>query len=158
MKISTNKGISLIELLVVVVIISIMVAIIIPSLSTFRNQQALKNTTEDVISLINKARQDTLSSLNSTNYGVHFESTRAVYFSGPTFTEPNSNNKERKFNSLVKIPTSGGINLNGGGSNIIFTRLTGDTSNYGTIVIQLSSNVAQNKIITINKTGTTSSN
>lgn len=153
-----KKGFTVLELLIVLGIIGLLVRIIIPGLASFRNNQILKNNTQDIVSLLNQARSDTLSSLNSTNYGVHIETSRVVYFVGSNFTEPNSSNVVYTLDSNLQIPSSGGINLNGGGANVVFDRLTGDTNNYGTIVIRLSSDATKQRTITINKTGILSSN
>ncbi len=158
MKILKNKGMSVLELLMAIAILAIVVSFIILNLSKFRSEQALQNTTSDIISLVNEARTKTISSVNSTTYGVHFEASRAVLFAGSSFTEPNSNNKQVDINSAVSIPVSGGINLNGGGSDVIFTRISGDTTNYGTIIVRLVSDATRQKTITINKTGIVSSN
>lgn len=148
-----SRGISVIEILIVIAVIGILVAIVVPNLTRFRNEQALKNTSADIISLLNEARSNTISSVNSSQYGVYFESGRAVLFVGSTFTEPNSTNKELSFSSAVTIQSSGGISLNGGGSTVVFSRISGDTSNYGTITIQLVSDSSRQKIITIGQTG-----
>lgn len=150
-----NKGISLIEVLIVISIISIIVAIAIPSFSSFKNNQILKNTTEDIISLLSEARNNTISSKNSMNYGVHFEEHRIVLFPGITYTE-SSSNKEIVFEDIITIPSQDGIALYGGGDDIIFNRITGDTSNYGTIKIQINNNLQ--KIINVNKIGVISLN
>jgi len=157
MKNIKNKGISIVETLIVICIISVVVAIIIPNLSEFRNQQVLKNTTEDVVSLINEARNNTISSKNSNAYGVHFQSDRAILFSGLSFV-PSVDNKQIDFDSAVLIPGTGGINLTGGGSDIIFNRITGDTVNNGTIVIQLANDSSRQKIINISILGIISTN
>ncbi len=158
MKIIKNKGINLLEILIVIAIMSILISIIILNLSKFRNEQSLQNTVSDVISLLNQARNDTISSKDSMTYGVHLESTRAVLFQGSTFTEPNSNNKEIDFDASVTVPASDGINLTGGGSDVLFNRIEGDTSDYGTIIIRLVSDATRQKTITINQTGIVSSN
>ncbi|MFA5773588.1 MAG: prepilin-type N-terminal cleavage/methylation domain-containing protein [Candidatus Paceibacterota bacterium] len=156
-KIKRNKGISIIEILIVISIIVIISAIAIPNFSKFHNQQALRNTTEDVISLLNEARNSTISSKNSNTYGVHFQSDKVILFAGSSFNDSPSN-KQINLDSSVIIPATGGINLNGGGSDIIFARITGDTTNNGTIVIQLVSDTTQQKIITISKIGVIGSN
>ena len=69
----TNNGITIIEILIAIAVISIISSIVVLNLSKFRNEQALKNTTIDIVSLLNKAKQNTLSSINSNSYGVHFE-------------------------------------------------------------------------------------
>lgn len=153
-----NKGITVLEILMAVAIIAIITAVVIPSLSKFRKEQTLNNSTSDIISLLNKARNDTVSSLNSTNYGVHFETTRAVYFIGSVFDNNAPTNSVVTIDTSASIPVSGGISLNGGGSDVIFTRLTGETANYGTITVRLVSDATRQKTITISKTGAISSN
>jgi Tfp pilus assembly protein FimT len=158
MKVFNNKGITIIEILMVISTIVILTIIIVPNLSKFRNEQTLNNTVSDIVSLLNKARNDTISSLNSNNYSVHFESGRVVYFNGSVFNNGDGTNSSTTLDSSVTIPSSGGINLNGGGSDVIFTRISGDTSNYGTIIVRLTSDGTRQKTITINKTGSVSSN
>ena len=157
MKMSKNKGISIIEILIVIGIIAVISAIIIPNLSDFRRQQVLKNTTEDVFSLLNEARNDTISSKNSTTYGVHFDSDKATLFQG-LYNINSVSNKQINFDSQVSIPISGGINLNGGGSDIIFDRITGNTEQDGTIVIRVVNDATKQKVITVNKIGVLSTN
>lgn len=156
MNISKNKGITLIEVLIIIAIITIILSIVNISLTSFHNEQVLKNTTIDMVSLINKAKQNTLSSLDSTNYGVHFDTDKAVLFTGATYSSGASTNQISLFDSKVRIPSSGGLNI-GGGSNVVFERLTGDTIG-GTITLQLTSDASKQKIITISKTGLVSSN
>lgn len=148
----------MLEIIISVSILGIMLAVILPSLANFRNSQTMANTTSDIIALLNEARAKTLSSENSTYYSVHFESSRVVLFTGGTFDDSNTSNKVVTLSSIVTIPSSGGINLAGSGVNVSFDRLTGDTNQYGTIVIQLISDPTTQKTITINKTGVISSN
>lgn len=147
-----NKGISLIELLIIIAIIGLLGVLIIPKLSDFRDQQSLKNTTEDIISLLDEARNNTISSKNSNTYGVRLLTDRAILFIGTSYTDSISN-KQIDFDNVVEIPSSGGVNLNSGGIDIIFKRITGDTDNYGTIVVQLIDDNTKQKIINISKIG-----
>ena len=114
-------------------------------------EQDLKNTAMNIVTLLNKARQNTLSSINSNNYSVHFEANKAVLFSGGVYSAVDKNNEVINFSTTVSIPISGGINL-GGGNNVIFERLTGEATS-GTIIIKLKSDISKQKIITISKTG-----
>lgn len=151
-----NKGITLLEVLIIIAIVGIVSSIAFVNLSQFHNEQALKNTTIDIVSLLNKARQKTLSSINSTNYSVHFDTNKAVLFTGSIYSSINTTNEINNFSSAVIIPTVGGLNI-GGGNDVTFERLTGDTIG-GTIIVRLSSDVTKQKIITIYKTGVISSN
>lgn len=156
MNFAKNKGMTLIEIMVILIIIIIISTLVLSNLSNFRDAQSLRNTTVDVVSILNKARQNTLSSVNSTNYGVHFDSSKAVLFSGTTYSSSNASNEIVLFNPSIIIPASGGLNI-GGGSDVIFERLTGDTLG-GTIKLQLVSDSSKQKTITINKTGVINSN
>jgi len=150
-----NKGISLIEILVIISIIGIISAIVFPSFSSFHNKQELQNTTEDIVSLLNEARNSTISSKNSDTYGVHFEINKAALFVGSSYIEDDVSNKIIIFDSAVRIASVGGVVLNGGGKNVIFARITGETTNYGTIQLftHLSDNTPLINIIHINNVG-----
>jgi prepilin-type N-terminal cleavage/methylation domain-containing protein len=154
----TQTGFTLVEILVVLAIIALLAGIIMPSLSGFHNQQALRNTTEDMLSLLNEARSDTLGSLNATDYSVLIQSNQATYFIGDTFSSTDPSNKTITFDQAVAVSPTTGINLNGGGTTVTFDRLTGGTSEYGTIIIGLVSDPTQQKMITISQTGLISSN
>jgi len=158
MEIIKNKGITVLEILMVIAIMIILIAVIVPNLTNFRNERTLNNTTSDIISLLNEARNNTISSYNSNNYSVHFESNRVVYFTGSVFNNNDSTNKPVTLDPIVNIPASGGINLSDGTNDVIFTRLTGDVNNYGTIIVSLTSDATKQKTITISKTGSISSN
>lgn len=153
-----QKGVGAIELLISVAILSIIAIAVLPLLYKFKNHQVLVNTTEDIVTLLNKARMDTLASKNSNSYGVHFEADRVVLFTGTVFNNDDANNYIVDLDDAVSVKTNGGINISGGGNDILFIRLTGDTDQNGTIVVQLNSDNTQNKIITIKKTGIIYSN
>lgn len=151
-----DSGFTLIEILIVLFVIVIISSIVVLSLSKFRNEQALKNETTNIISFINKTKQNTLSSVNSVNYGVHFETDQMTLFVGPIYIDGAETNEVVTFSSLVEIPILGGLNI-GGGSDVIFERLTGETTG-GTIILQLKSDATKQKTITISRTGVISSN
>ena len=156
MKYFYQKGISVLEVLIVISIMAILVSIVIPGLSDFRKEQLIKNTVEDVVSLINRAKLDSNSSLGSSNYSVYFETNRVVYFKGTNFNEDDPLNEEILLNNGAKIKEENGINLNGGGNIITFPRLTNDVLGYGTIVLELEDISGYEKIININKLGSIS--
>ncbi|MEK7585743.1 MAG: hypothetical protein AAB477_00715 [Patescibacteria group bacterium] len=158
MYIQKNGGVSLIEIVIAISIIALISVVVILNLSKFRDERTLDNMTQDVISVLNKAKSDTISSLNSNSYGVHFQTDKVVYFVGTTYNSSDAGNIVTNLDSSVTIPVSGGINLNGGGSDVTFTRLTGDTTKYGTIIIRLTSDATRQKTVTISQTGVISSN
>jgi Tfp pilus assembly protein FimT len=151
------KGNSLIEIVIVMAILVVILVITVPKINDFRDNQVLKNTTAEAVNLLNEAKTNTLSSKNSTVYGVHFASDSATLFTGATYDSSAITNKTITFDSLVTLPYSN-IVLNGSGEDIIFERLTGNTNNYGTITLQLIGDATKQKVIAVSALGVISLN
>ena len=145
-----KKGFSLIETLAVVAIGGILVSVVLFSFSSFRNSKIIDVSADQVLSVINEARVKAVSSEDYSRFGVYFENGRIVFFKGDIFTESNLSNIETAFSPLVEISD---ISLNGGGSNIIFQKLTGKTGNYGSLRIRLKSDNSKYKTISVKSTG-----
>ena len=135
----------MVEILISILILGILLTVTFFSLNSFRKAQALAASEGDMISVLEKAHENTLASINSTNYGVHFTSTQMTLFTGSTYASGTSTNVVTTFDSNVT--------LTGGGADVIFDRLVGTTSDYGTLVVSVAGNNSQAKTITITKTG-----
>lgn len=115
----------------------------------FRKNAALNKDTETVIETLRQARSETLSSQNASQYGVHISATKITVFTGSTYSPSDSTNRDFLLSPMDTIVT---IDLVGGGSDVIFNRLTGETSQSGTVVIS-SPTTSKTKTVTIYKTG-----
>jgi type II secretory pathway pseudopilin PulG len=146
-----NKGISVIEIMIGLVVLGILFAVILPDLSKNRNDQSLKSGIQNILSALDKAKSQTLASLNSSEYGVHFQTDKVVIFKGQTFSSGTATNEDVEI-SPAEIST---IFLTGGAADVYFTRLTGAPSATGTVTVTAGSTT---KIITIYATGSFSSN
>lgn len=145
-----NKGFTLIEFIITIVIVSILAGFAVISFASFRNNQALSNTVSDAVSIINEAKINTISSKDDSAYGVHFETNRAVLFKGVVFSEPNPDNRSLLFSPLIEISS---FSLNGGGTDIIFKKLTGKTDQYGGIIFRVKSDPGNTKTVNITQGG-----
>ncbi len=123
------------EILLVIGIIGILLVITVLPFTTFRNSRALTQSTETLIAVLNDARTKTLASINGDQYGVALLSDRAVLFVGSVYDANATTNQSFFFESPVTLGT---ISLAGGGSSVLFKKLTGATDTYGTIVLQMS--------------------
>ncbi|MFA6274501.1 MAG: prepilin-type N-terminal cleavage/methylation domain-containing protein [Candidatus Paceibacterota bacterium] len=147
-----KKGITILEILIAIAILGIIVAIALPQFSKMRENQVLKNATSEILSSISKARSQTLSSVDSSEYGVHFQSDKVIIFKGNSFDINDEDNE----NIEIILPANiSSINFSGGGSEIYFSRLSGIPNKTGTIIISTSN---MTKTITISATGLASLN
>lgn len=153
-KIKNSKGFTLVELLGAFSIMIILMAIVTGIFMNFRNSQSLGKDTEMTLSVLRQARSQTLTSQNGTNYGVHFGTTKITLFVGNTYSAGASTNIDF---ILTGSDTVMAITLVGGGSDIIFKRLSGETSQNGTIVLT-STITGSTKTVTVYKTGLIESN
>lgn len=147
------RGFTISELLVVIAIAIVLFSIVVSSLSNFRNNSDLVTIAEEGISALLEARTRTLSAYNGAVHGVHFESGKFVLFQGAVYNPVDPLNKETLLPSTVTISTT---TLAGGGQDVVFKRLTGDTDQYGTVRWELVSNSSIFRIIEISQTGLSS--
>jgi Tfp pilus assembly protein FimT len=150
MKISYNKGIALAEILITLAVIIVLAAIIVPQFKESREMQTLNGAVGDILSALNKARTQTLASLDSSSYGVHFSASEVIIFKGSSYIANDPDNETINIISPASISnvTLGGVSGNSG--NLYFERLSGDPSKSGTVTV---SSPSFSKIITITATG-----
>jgi len=150
-----KKGITALELLLVVAVLGAVFSIVIPQFSKIRELQALKSGVADILSSIDKARSQTLSSLNSLEYGVHFETAQIIIFQGVNFSTDDINNE------IINVISPAGISnvtfdsISDVSGKIYFNRLSGNPNRTGTVTL---STANFSKIITISATGVASVN
>lgn len=148
-----TKGFTLLELVMVVAIVAILAGIIISSFSGFRNSKVLDTASEESLALLSEARGSTLAGKDGYQYGVHLDAGQMVMYRGATYTNGDVNNKVSTLDSALEIVN---ITLTGGGSNILFDRITGKTVQPGTFVIRIKSDTAKTRTMTVNGTGVVS--
>ena len=149
MKSSFQKGFTLLELSIVLAILTVLLVIVLSTFISFRKNQALQNDTDTIVEVLSQARSQTLLSQNSSQYGVHLTSSKATLFVGTVYDSSSSSNKDFNLTPTDTIVT---ISLTGGGVDVIFDKLSGQTSQSGTIVIS-SPSTSRIKTVTIYKTG-----
>jgi prepilin-type N-terminal cleavage/methylation domain-containing protein len=152
MKNTYKQGVTLLEIMIVLAIVVILIAVVVPQFSRMRENQALKNAVIDVVSTLNKARSQTLASVDSSEYGVHFEANHVIIFKGVVYSAGVSSNE---VTDVISPATISNISLTGGATDVYFSRLSGAPSKTGTITIA-SPNFS--KVVTVSTTGIASSN
>ncbi|MHB1118281.1 MAG: pilus assembly FimT family protein [Minisyncoccota bacterium] len=148
-----NQGFTMLELLVVVSIMAVLVAIILSPFAAFRNSKVLDTVSEETLALLSEARGDTLSAKNGYQYGVHFEASQIVLYRGSVYTSNDVNNRVVVLDDALEVAS---VALAGGGSEVLFDQLTGETSQSGTVVIRVKNDTAKSRTIAIEGTGVAS--
>lgn len=145
-----KKGFTITETLIVIAIIAVIVTIVVSAFSKFNNNQSLGGAIGEVTSTLNEARANTLASYDNSAYGVHFQTDKVVLFKGGVYSSSDSDNEDVILSSKISISN---ISLTGGGSDVVFKRLTGKTDQNGTITLSLISDPTKTKTITIHGSG-----
>jgi prepilin-type N-terminal cleavage/methylation domain-containing protein len=127
------RGFTLMEMIVAMSVIVMIASITIGTLPKFQRTSDLNATAEGVVSLLTEARIKTISSSeDGSQFGVYLEADRAVLFKGTTYSEGAPGNREFLFPGTTELSS---IDINGGGDQVVFGRLTGATNEYGTLTI-----------------------
>ncbi len=147
-----KQAFTLIEILIVISVIIILSFFSLSSYLPFRNQNELNACSQEILNILRLAQSKTLGSEESSCYGVHFEQEKYVLFKGVSYDPLDINNEDYNLSLKTEISPSD-ISLNGGGSEVIFDRITGSTSQYGTVKIQITQDSNQYRIIRIDSSG-----
>lgn len=150
MRITHNKGFTLLEFVIAITILAIVAAVVLVPLRSWRTTQILVEEVGSIAAALEEARSKTLGSEGGTAYGVHFESDRVTLFQGKTFAPGAIGNKTHVLSPAVSLTA---INLEGGGVDTVFKRLSGETDAYGFLTVSLTADLLENRQITILKTG-----
>ncbi len=145
---NASTGFTLIEILIVIGIFLIISSIVFFSFSNLNKVQALDKSAMSVASVLEEARSLTLSSKDSSQYGVFFDDDEVVLFKGEDY-DPNEIVKTVSLNPLVEISEIFG----GDADEVVFERLTGKASEEGLVVVSLKSDSEVQKIIKVYLTG-----
>ena len=145
---NNSDGFSLVELLVGAGIIVSIAAMTTYGLNAYRSKQALDNADTSLVSILQEARSRTLAGINAQQYGVHLSAGKAELFSGSYYVAP-SVVTSVSFDQGVTLST---ISLSSGLSDIVFTRGTGETPSYGTLILTNASGKGT-KTVTVSESG-----
>lgn len=155
MKTNLHKGITLIEFIIVFAVLGLIFSVVTSEFSSSRERQVLKSAGNDILSSLNKARTQTLSSVNSSSYGVNFSQNEIIIFNGTVFSAGDPDNESIPLTLPAFISDVTLAGTSGSSGNFYFERLSGDPSKAGTITL---STPNFSKTITISATGSFSLN
>ncbi|MDP3725925.1 MAG: prepilin-type N-terminal cleavage/methylation domain-containing protein [bacterium] len=145
-----SRGFTLIEIIIATSILLFVSILGMAAFSSFKGSADISSAADTTLTYLIQARSKTLSAENGTHYGVHVESGKIVLYQGAVYVAGGPGNEEITIPKTVDFYS---VSLNGGGNNILFKKLSGETDNYGTIGIRLKSDTSRMKTIIIRETG-----
>ena len=150
-----KQGVTLIELLIAIGILSIVISLSVVSYNKWQQQVFLTNQVGELKSAISKTQQLAVASANDTNWGVHFENNQYIIFKGSSYSEVDPDNEIHDLQGVVIINSASALSdgIGGYGPNLIFSKFTGQTNNTGTISLMPATNAAITQTITIYEVG-----
>lgn len=131
----SKAGLTLIELLISLGIIFLLAALGLSSFVQSRNIRDLSSSGQNALSVLRQAQSRALAGENNSAWGVHLETSQFVLFRGSTYTGA-SFTKNFLLPSAIEIAN---ISLAGGGSDVVFNRIDGSTTQAGTFDLRVRS-------------------
>jgi len=142
--------VTLAEIVVVIAVIFILLGMTVAAFDKLGAIRALDTDSQTVVLELEKAHSLTLASKNEKQYGLHFASSSVTLFEGASYIAGSGSSTVTYLNPSVIIT---GLSLAGSSTEIVFDRLTGKTSQPGTITATLSGKVSSTKTIRVYATG-----
>ena len=144
------RGLTLIEVLIVLVIMSLLAVMLAGAYGNFRSVQNLQAGSAAAASLFSRARSEAVAGVDGMPHGVHVGTNTLTLFEGISYAAGSSSNEVV---ALVGNLAVSATSLAGGGSDVIFAQLTGETAEPGTITLQAGTDSSRHKIITVSAAG-----
>jgi len=145
-----KNGFTLVELITVIAIISVLMTIGVPSYRTYQKRIELDQQAEQIISILRQAQNQSVTSFHNQNFGVHFEEDRFILFEGEIYSPADPDNITYNLPSTLQIYD---INLAGGGTDVIFSKLRGVTEQEGSLKVKTLTDPSIYQEISINSEG-----
>jgi hypothetical protein len=149
---SKKKGITAVEILITMAILIIILSVTIAEFAKIKERQSLDNGVTDIVFALHKASSNTLASIDSSEYGVHFEFDRVIIFKGIVFSEMAP---ENQIINIAEPAIISDISFSPDVVDVYFNRLSNTPSETGTVTITTG---LISKTVSIDATGTISVN
>lgn len=147
------RGFSLVELLIAISVLAILATLTIAGFYSFRSSVNLDEEAEKLVSVLRLAQNKTVASVDGAVYGVRFEANKYILFTGLPYGTSSPSNEIFNLPSGLEISS---IGINGGGQEIVFSRLTGGTQNWGEIALRILVEPFRTKTVYIASSGAVS--
>jgi prepilin-type N-terminal cleavage/methylation domain-containing protein len=141
------KGITLIELLLVVAIFAIIAGAAIPVLGQLQTSTQLNQAASELVQTLRDARQRSVAGLNNSSHGVYFQAPDQIIL----YQGDNYSSRDPAADQVTILDSTIQFTITVPGNDLNFAKATGDPSQTG--IIALTHKVSDTRSITINQYG-----
>lgn len=138
-----SRGLTVIELLLVIATIVIIGVLVTPALAGFLVRNHWRNTTSELLSAFRTAQLNAMTGKRDHPWGTHISATTITLFQGASFIS-----RVTAFDEVYEVPPSITITP----AEIVFAKLTGNPGAPATIAVQDS--VGDSITVSVNAVGT----
>ena len=149
-----ERGLAFPEILIVIAILGALAALIFSIGGAFGGKTALANNAQEIINDLRLAKEMTIASDREASWGIYFSMDapdQYTLFKGVSYAARDVS-FDQVHNLSGKIEISS-ISLTGGGQEVVFDRITGQTLQGGTVSLRLKSDLAQVATIRVESSG-----
>lgn len=145
-----SDGLTAVELVIAIGIVTLLGALVLVSILGFRARTDVSTTANEIVTTLRRAHARTVAAESGGQFGVHFEAAKYVRFVGVAYDPATSSNEVKTLPGDLEISN---ISLAGGGSDVVFSKVTGRTSAAGTVEIRSKSKPDETATLRIDTSG-----
>ncbi len=138
-------GFTLIELMLSITIITLLAGLSLPVYASFTNRNDLDLATQNVAFALRRAETYSRGSKSDSQWGVEFQSNKAILFRGTNFA-----GRDTSYDEPAVIAPSVALS---GLSEVLFNKLSGLPTTTGNIVLSLTTSGGDTRTVNINAKG-----
>ncbi len=142
-------GFTLIETLVVVGTFVVLITLTLVSSTGLRSETAIESDVQELLGILRLAHSRTVASQDASSWGVHMATNSYTLFRGVSFNPSDPTNETHTLSAQVELSS---WTLGGGGNDIVFDRVTGNTAMSGSVTLRLAT-VSHTRTVIVDPSG-----
>jgi prepilin-type N-terminal cleavage/methylation domain-containing protein len=143
------KGFSILEIIISIAIIGILSAIVTNSFRTAQIKKQQQGIVQSIVADLEKQKSDTQAGKAGSQYGITFNPSKYVLFTGTSYSSTSPSNKTVDVDSQFVLSET----ITNAQNSIYFSKITGNANENATITVSHVSNLVPPLLITIQTSG-----
>jgi prepilin-type N-terminal cleavage/methylation domain-containing protein len=143
------KGFTLLEIIFTIAIAAVLTTMVTNSFRTAQIKKQEQGIVQSILADLEKQKSDTQAGKNGSNYGIRFNPSEYVLFTGTSYATTTASNKIVSIDSGFQITDT----ITNSQNTIYFSKLTGGANETATITVSHIANKVTPLVLTIETSG-----